>query len=74
MGAGGGWLRERMRTRRTGGKGRPLVVEWKHGKAWGRRNMQAGLASAQHYSSGGVGRCGVGWRSPALSWFASPFC
>jgi hypothetical protein len=71
VGAGGGWLAARTNAHATnrwkgeargrGGAGRSaaLVVEWKHGKAWGGRNMQAGLASAQHYSSGREMRCGV---------------
>lgn len=64
VGAGGGWLagcaNECARDEQVERGGPWWWNGSTYGKAWGRRNMQAGLASAQHYSSGSREmRCGV---------------
>jgi hypothetical protein len=66
-----GWLAdERMRTR-TGGKGAARGGPRPGGttESVGRKEYTSWCAE-----QGEAGRCGVGWRSPGVSWFGSPFC
>lgn len=76
VGAGGGWLagcaNECARDEQVE-RGGPWWWNGSTGKRGGEGICK--LAWLVHSTTAaGVGRCGVGWRSPALSWFASPFC